>query len=182
MKNIVRVLCFRIKLFGCQLFGKDSMRIKVDYYRSKGATIGNNTRIFSEISGLEPYLITIGNNVTVAANVNFCTHDNSAIKFFPDATDFVGPIIIGDNCFIGTGSILMGGITIGNNCIVGAGSVVTKSFIESGKIIAGNPAKVVGTVEEYKEKNQRYSFNFKGMNFEQRKKEIISNQARWKRK
>lgn len=51
--------------------------------------------------------------------------------------------IIGDNCKIGVGSILIGGIRIANNIAIGAGSVVTKSFLDEHITIAGCPAKII---------------------------------------
>ena len=49
---------------------------------------------------------------------------------------------IGDNCYIGAGSIIMTPVRIGNNVTIGAGSVVTKD-IPDGCIVAGNPAKII---------------------------------------
>lgn len=49
---------------------------------------------------------------------------------------------IGKNCFIGARSIILPGVVIGDSCIVGAGSVVTKN-IDSGSVVAGNPARVI---------------------------------------
>ena len=46
---------------------------------------------------------------------------------------------------IGGGSVLLPGVTIGANALVGAGSVVTKD-VPDGAIVAGNPARVIGTV------------------------------------
>lgn len=163
-------------------FGKDNMKKKICYYRLKGAKIGENVRAFSPILSSEPYLIEVGDNVTISTNVKFCTHDNSAIKMYSDATDFVGKIEIGNNCFVGMNSILMLGVKIADNCLVGAGSVVTKSCFEEGKILAGNPARIIGTIEEAKVKNSQYKFDFRGLNRDERKNEILRNVAKWKRK
>ena len=121
-------------------------------------------RAFSPISSAEPYLLSIGNNTTISTNVKFITHDNAAIKVFDVGTDLVGGINIGNNCFIGANSVLLPGINIGNNVIVGAGSCVTKSFEDEGVIVAGNPAKIIGTVEGYHEKYKNNVFDFSGEN------------------
>lgn len=55
------------------------------------------------------------------------------------------PVRIGDNVFIGTGAIICKGVEIGDNSVIGAGSVVTKS-IPANSIAAGNPCRVVGSV------------------------------------
>ena len=60
-------------------------------------------------------------------------------------------IKIGDNVFIGAQSIIMPGSEIGNNCIIGCGSVV-RGKIESGKVVAGNPAIVIGDIHSYTKK------------------------------
>ena len=50
--------------------------------------------------------------------------------------------VIGSRCFIGVGVIVMPGVRIGDEVVVGAGAVVTKD-VESGRLVAGNPAKVM---------------------------------------
>lgn len=55
---------------------------------------------------------------------------------------------IGDNCFIGMNSIILMGAQIGDNVIVGAGSVV-HGYIPNNVVIAGNPAKIICTLEEH---------------------------------
>lgn len=100
-------LSLRAKL--CKITHKDPMVYKIERYRMNGAVIGENVRAFSPIISPEAYLIKVGNNVTISTGVKFCTHDNSVIKIFDDATDLVGPIVIGDHSFIGMNTILMGG-------------------------------------------------------------------------
>lgn len=100
----------------------------------------------------EPEMVSIGNNVHVAANVRFVTHDmfhlmfNNINKHEKKLTKYTGEIKIGDNVSIGANSILLYGTVIANNTIVASGSVVTKEFPE-GVIIGGNPAKVIGSFE-----------------------------------
>lgn len=53
-----------------------------------------------------------------------------------------GKIIIGHDCWIGNGSIILSGVVIGNGSVVAAGSVVTKAFPPY-SIIGGSPAKLI---------------------------------------
>ena len=108
------------------------------------------------------------------------THDAS-IGLFLDRkvkSDICGSISIGDNCFIGNRTILLYGVTIPDNTIVAAGSVVTKSINEAGCIVGGNPAKIIGKVDSFLEKNKDYFLNLHGLSFEDRKKFILENQGK----
>ncbi|MBZ2167132.1 hypothetical protein K8N75_13895 [Methanobacterium sp. VT] len=62
--------------------------------------------------------------------------------------DKVGKIDIKDNVFIGNSAIILPNITIGPNAIIGAGSIVTKN-VPSNTVVAGNPAKVICSLDEY---------------------------------
>lgn len=148
------------QLYYIKIKGMDPIAYAIQEMRSRGITIGENCRIFTDIRAREATLITIGSRVTVSSEVEFCTHDNAIIKAIPGKTDVVGPITIGDDCFIGMRSILMYGVTLGDHCVVGAGSVVTKSFPPR-TVLAGNPAKAICTIDEYAEKYQDYAVNFK---------------------
>ena len=156
--------------------GKDPMKYKIQKYKLHGAKIGNNVRAFSPIASAEPYLLTVGDNVTIATGVRFITHDNSAIKIYTDATDFVGPICIGNNVFIGANSTILPGVTIADDCIVGAGSVVCKSCYVPGTILAGNPARPIGKKEDMEKKYVSYKFDFRRKN---RKEEIMKHPEKW---
>jgi len=56
--------------------------------------------------------------------------------------ELASPIIIGDNVWIGGGSIICAGITIGDNTTIGAGSVVVKD-IPANVVAVGNPCRVI---------------------------------------
>lgn len=56
-------------------------------------------------------------------------------------------VTLEDNCSIGAGAIILPGVTVGEWAMVGAGSVVTKDVDPYTKV-AGNPAKVIGMVDE----------------------------------
>lgn len=147
--------------------------ILIEFYRKKGITLGDNCAIFSPIATPEPYLLFIGNNVTIAPDVKFITHDNSVSKILPNVTDVFGKIIIGNNCFIGTGSIILLGVSIGDNSIIAAGSIVTKSF-PSNVVIGGNPAKILCSVEDYRSRIHGYCVSTKGLTKEEKKKFILN--------
>ena len=55
-------------------------------------------------------------------------------------------VIIGNNVWIGSNVVILPGVKIGNNVIIGAGSIVTKIFEEDNIVIAGNPAKILKTL------------------------------------
>lgn len=124
-----------------------------EYFRKQGAQIGEHCSIIPTNLGIEPYLVKIGNHVTVAQDVKFITHDGGAWIFrdeIPDIQVF-GPIIIEDNCVIGANAVLFPNIRIGPNSIVGAGSVVITD-VPPNMIVMGVPARPLGSVEKYKEK------------------------------
>ncbi len=106
----------------------------------KRTTIGSNSVIVS-MAGVE-----FGEAVLVAGNCYF-----TAGAYHVDDTDSAvmdqgayskGPIILGDNSWIGTGAIIMDGVKIGKGAIVGAGAVVTKD-VPDYAIVAGVPAKIL---------------------------------------
>lgn len=109
---------------------------------------------------LYPELIRIGNNVRMASNVLFVTHDvvhNMLNRISPKTEKIlvggvfhekVGCIEIGNNVFIGTGSIILYDTKIGSNVIVAAGSIITKD-VPDNVVVAGIPAKVIGTFDTF---------------------------------
>ena len=82
--------------------------------RARGIKVGTGGGIFTDVNCAEPYLITIGNYVTLSTNIQFCTHDNAICKF-TDKSDLVGEIKIGSGSFIGMNSIIMYGVEIGED-------------------------------------------------------------------
>ena len=110
--------------------------------------IANGTSILEPFF-LDPdhcFLISIGEKCTLAPNVRLIAHDAST-KSYLNYTR-IGRIVIGDNCFIGDSTIILPNVTIGSNTIVGSGSIVNKDLPEY-SVAAGNPAKVICTLEEY---------------------------------
>lgn len=124
----------------------------ISFYRRNGVKIGDGCLICSYLLTREPFLLEIGNNVTVSTNVTFVTHDNSVKLLFPDKSDLFGRIRIGDDCFIGENAVILYGVTIPDHTIVAAGAVVTRSIPESYTIVGGNPAKQIGTWDAFRQK------------------------------
>ena len=59
-----------------------------------------------------------------------------------------GETFVGNNVFIGMHATILMGTHVGDNVIIGAGSVVS-GFFEDNVVLAGNPAKVICTIEDY---------------------------------
>jgi len=140
-----------------------SQKLKIFYFKKRGIKFTGDKNlpphIFSDISKMEPWLISIGHNTTVAGNVSFITHDNSIAKLKLGCSNLFGKIVIGNNCFIGENSTILYGVRIANNVIVAAGSVVTKSFEEENIIIGGNPAKIISNWNQLKDKVESNNLN-----------------------
>lgn len=132
---------------------------KLEDYLQLGLRLGENVDFVSLPNfGSEPYLISIGDNTTISFDCAFVTHDAATrvIRNLPDGdpeTVIYGPINIGKNCFIGCRSTILAGVTIGDNTIIGACSLVNRD-IPSGVVAAGNPCKVICTLDEYRKKHE----------------------------
>jgi maltose O-acetyltransferase len=115
---------------------------------SKGLVLGKNV-LFGDPIFLDPshcFLISIGDNSIIGFNVKLIAHDAST-KMILGYTK-IGLINIKENCFIGDSTIVLPNVTIGPNCIIGAGSVVTRD-IPPDSVAAGNPARVICSIDEY---------------------------------
>lgn len=102
------------------------------------------------------FLIEIGSNVTLSIRVTLMAHDASTKKDLGYTR--IGKIHIGDNVFIGANATILPGVCIGDNSVVGANSVVTKS-VPANTVVAGNPARVISTLSEFRAKNAEMMSN-----------------------
>lgn len=150
----IKHLLSKIKWGFIHLF-KDSEEIETEYLEKHGFRHGKNFVNYSARGGIDhrwPFLITVGDDVVFSADVRILAHDASTNK--TGARSKVGIVSIGNNVFIGYGSTVLCNTRIGDNVIVGAGSVVTKD-VPSNSVVAGNPARVICSFDEFKEKNLR---------------------------
>ena len=123
------------------------------------AAIGDHCTIQKRKVPLYANLIRLGNNVHVASNVSFLTHDVSylVLNNLPDVKtagkvqERIGCIEIGDNVFIGSGTHILYDTKIGSNVIIGTCSVVTHD-IPDNSVVVGVPARVIGSFDEYVQK------------------------------
>lgn len=144
------------------------------YARYLGVKIGRNCSIATIYFGSEPYLIEIGDHVQITTEVRFSTHGGGWVfrEKYPKMDSF-GKIKIGNNVYIGNAALILPGVTIEDNCIIGAGAVVTKS-VPTNSIVAGNPGRIVGAVDELEKKMVKYNVKTKGMSYNEKKAYLSS--------
>lgn len=100
---------------------------------------------------LYPELIRFHNNIVIASDVSFCTHDaihdvlNGGVGKFTEA---IGCIEIMDNVFVGTNTTILYGVRIGQNCIIGANSLINKD-LEPNAVYAGIPVRRICSFDEF---------------------------------
>ena len=115
-------------------------RVRSNSLIGQNVKIGNFAEIKNSKIGKNSYLnhycyigdSLIGVNVNVGAGVVTCNYDGKNKS----------KTIIGDDCFIGSGTMIIAPRNIGNNVTTGAGSIITKD-IEHNLIVVGNPAKIL---------------------------------------
>lgn len=128
----------------------------IRFLRNKGIIIGEGCKFYSGLKTISiditrPSLIEIGNNVAFNKNCKLVTHDFATKVFLVTHKEFIpssGKIKIGNNVSFGMDCTVLKNVTIGDNCFIGLGSVVTKD-IPANSVAIGAPAKVIATIDEY---------------------------------
>lgn len=122
--------------------------------RRKGVTVGNNCRIYIHSFGSEPFLISMGDSVTITSGVKIITHDGSTGLVRDEQErryQRYAPVKIGNNVFVGVNSVILPGVTIGSNVVVAAGSVVTRD-VPDNIIVGGVPARHIMSFQAFSER------------------------------
>jgi len=132
-------------LYGCRI-GKNT---QIGSYSEikEGAQIGNDCRFQSYV--FVPEGTVIGNSVFVGPRVTFLNDKYPNTKKAQNKTWNLESVIVEDNATIGGNCTILPGIRICKNAFIGAGSVVTRNVLK-GEIVYGNPAKVMGHIQDKK--------------------------------
>lgn len=157
----------------------------VKYARKLGVKVGNDTIIIGDPAVMfdtERYLVTIGDHCLLTG-CKFLMHDGSVrvlagLEDFFKNYDYISPIQVGNNVFIGYGAIILPGTNIGDNVIIGAGAVVT-GRVRSGTIVGGVPAKEISTIEKYMDKVRKEGVPTLGMSPDKKKKALMKLKPEW---
>ncbi|HNX87105.1 MAG TPA: acyltransferase [Bacteroidales bacterium] len=105
--------------------------------------IGHRTRIGLGCTLIGP--VHIGNDIRLAQNIvmSGLNHNYEDLsKPISEQGVTTAPIVVEDESWIGSNSVVLPGVTIGKHCVVAAGSIVTKD-VPPYSVVAGNPARVV---------------------------------------
>jgi acetyltransferase-like isoleucine patch superfamily enzyme len=126
------------------------IKLRLSLYRIRGTIIEKNVYIgpLVFLEEIYPELITINEHCTIGPRVMIMTHHSIFHHVNPRSPAYTAPVVIGKNCYIGSGAIILPGVTIGDNTIIGVGSVVTRS-IPPGSVAMGVPAKVTCSRDEW---------------------------------
>jgi len=112
--------------------------------------IGNSVRIHSQ--AFIPEFTFIEDDVWIGPNAVIT---NARYPNNPSTKNELTGVYLEKGCMIGANATILPGIRIGRFALIGAGSVVTKD-VPAGTVVAGNPAKARGSVEEI----EQYKFLF----------------------
>jgi acetyltransferase-like isoleucine patch superfamily enzyme len=149
---------FILRIFGSRI-GRHA-RVQnisfINYYKDgfRNFDVGDNVFVGVETMVDLAEKVIIGHNTTIAERVVILTHTNVGYddhplkELFPDK---YAQVTIGNGVFIGAGALIMPGVTIGDKSVVGAMSLVLKD-VAAGTVVAGVPAKNIGSIEEYKKR------------------------------
>lgn len=128
----------------------DDVEVRSPVYVDYGSNVRMGTGVFLNYGCqlADVARITIGDSVQIGPNVQLLTPTHPLEPGRRrDRWETAGPIIVGDNVWLGAGVIVCAGVTIGRDTVVGAGSVVTRD-LPPGVLALGSPAKVVKSLAD----------------------------------
>lgn len=135
-----------------KIFGKigENFEIEPPFTCDYGTNIeiGENFYANFNFLVLDDGLVKIGDDVLFAPNVSIYTAThliNPTLR--PKNADYTKAVTIGNNVWVGGGSIINPGVSIGDNSVIGSGSVVTKD-IPANVVAVGNPCKVIKHIDQ----------------------------------
>ena len=121
-------------------------------FNPNGLTVGNHVYI-----GFNSYLgqgdiflddeVLIGNFVSITASNHLIKGDS-----FRFGSYYAKSVKVGYGTWIGSQSSILAGVELPKSTLVASGAIVTKSIKEKGMVLGGNPAKIISTVENFKQK------------------------------
>lgn len=123
-------------------------RDPLPFLTKQGLVVGKHFMMLEDVI-IDPshcWLITIGDEVTLAPGVHILAHDASTKRLLNYTR--IGKVTIGNRVFIGASTLILPGVEIGSDVVIGAGSVVTHD-VPSGVVVAGNPARILCSLEDF---------------------------------
>jgi len=143
------------------IYPRYSSEVYITFLRKKGVKIGKNCIFASpksiNIDITRPSLVSFGDNVKMGKGTIILSHGYDFCIFvhkYGDVMPSSGKVTVGNNVFIGIKTTILKGVCIGDDVIIGANSLVNKD-IPSNVVVAGNPARVIMTLDEYHEKRKK---------------------------
>ena len=115
-------------------------------HRRPSLVIGSRTNIEQNVHIMCQGSITIGDRVSITGHCAIVdvSHpiDVPGIKIGDEIVDEDSFVEIGDDVFVGFGTVILPNVRIGAGAVIGANSVVS-SDVSAGAIVAGVPARVI---------------------------------------
>ncbi len=114
----------------------------------KNLHFGNHVYANFNLTCVDDAAIIVGDDTMFAPNVVITTTNHTINpELRKDRMQYVKPVHIGKNVWVGSGAMIMPGVTIGDNTVIGAGSVVTRD-IPANVVAVGNPCRVLREIGE----------------------------------
>jgi acetyltransferase-like isoleucine patch superfamily enzyme len=133
---------------GVHLAGKSQFNFNNRFRSAPEVRVGDHSFIGHNCSLSAADSITIGKHCLLAGDVRVADFDGHPVDAKrrrarePSPPEDIHPVVLGDDVWVGAGSIILKGVTIGDRSVVGAGSVVTRD-VPADVVVTGNPARVV---------------------------------------